>query len=129
MSAAAFDEFLSTPAMLGVFGTPALLQAMLDFEVALAAAQADEGLLSRDAAAAVAAACEPDALDVPALLAASRGAGSLAVPFVQQLRARLQQAAPSAAGALHFGSTMAVSSTSWLVLPKCSAPAAEGAAC
>ena len=49
MAVSLFDTLLSTPDMIAAFDDAALIQAMLDFEAALAAAQADEGLLPRTA--------------------------------------------------------------------------------
>ena len=43
MSAAIFDRLLSTAAMADVFSEAAIVQGMLDFEAALANAQAAEG--------------------------------------------------------------------------------------
>ena len=42
-----FDSFLSTAAMEQAFGDASLVQAMLDFEAALARAQAAEGLIPK----------------------------------------------------------------------------------
>ena len=100
-----FDGFLSTPEAAGVFGTTALLQNMLDFEAALARAQAAEGVIPAAAAASIAAACRVEHLDVPALAAAGSVAGTLVIPLVQQLGAWVAQADPSAAAWVHWGST------------------------
>ncbi|MED5621085.1 lyase family protein [Ideonella sp. BN130291] len=105
MSATVFEQFLSTPEMLGVFSEAGVVQAMLDFEAALARAQAGEGLLTDAQAATIAGACRVEQLDVPALLAASGRAGSLAIPLVQQLKACVAQADPEAARRAHHGST------------------------
>ena len=61
----------------------AWLRAMLDAEVALAAAEAAEGVIPADAAAAIAAA-EPD---LGGIAVAARDAGNPVVPLVQALRA------------------------------------------
>ena len=45
MSALVFESFLSTPEILAVFSQRAVLQAMLDFEAALARAQSAEGVI------------------------------------------------------------------------------------
>ena len=68
MASNAFEGFLSTPAMLATFGEPAIVQAMLDFEAALAQAEADEGVIPAAAAAAIAAACRAECIDIPALV-------------------------------------------------------------
>jgi 3-carboxy-cis,cis-muconate cycloisomerase len=100
-----FDEFLSTPEMLELFGAPSMLQSMLDFEAALARAQASEGLIPASAAQAIADACKVELLDVAAIVAASRSAGSLAIPLVKQLTAAVARADAEAARHVHLGST------------------------
>jgi len=100
-----FDTLLSTPEMIAAFDDAALIQAMLDFEAALAAAQADEGLLPRTAAQAIAAACQVDRFDIPGLVAAGRRSGTLAVPLVKELTRLVAQADAEAAAFVHWGST------------------------
>jgi len=100
-----FDEFLSTPEMLELFGAPSMLQSMLDFEAALARAEADAGLIPQGAADAIAGACRVEEFDVAAIVAASRGAGSLAIPLVKQLTAAVARADAEAARHVHLGST------------------------
>jgi len=91
--------------MIAAFDDAALIQAMLDFEAALAAAQADEGLLPRTAAQAIAAACRVDRFDIPALVAAGRRSGTLAVPLVKELTRLVAQADAEGATVVHWGST------------------------
>jgi 3-carboxy-cis,cis-muconate cycloisomerase len=100
-----FDEFLSTEEMLELFGAPSMLQSMLDFEAALARAQAGEGLIPKSAAKAIAGACKVELLDAAAIVAASRSAGSLAIPLVKQLTAAVARADAEAARHVHLGST------------------------
>lgn len=97
------DLAASTPEMLDAFGDAALLRAALAFERELAAAQAAEGLLSVAQADAIAGACA--ALpDVATLAAAAAHAGTLAIPLVAELRARLADQ-PEAAAKMHLGAT------------------------
>jgi 3-carboxy-cis,cis-muconate cycloisomerase len=105
VSAAVFDRFLSTPAMAEVFDTAAIVQGMLDFEAALARAQAAEGVIPASAAAAIAAACRVERFDLDALVAAGSRAGSLAIPLVRQLTAAVAASDAPAAGWVHWGST------------------------
>jgi 3-carboxy-cis,cis-muconate cycloisomerase len=105
MSAAIFDRFLSTAAMTEVFGEAAIVQGMLDFEAALARAQAAEGVIPAAAAAPIAAACRVERFDLDALIAAGATAGTLAIPLVKQLTAAVAVADPTAAGFVHWGST------------------------
>jgi 3-carboxy-cis,cis-muconate cycloisomerase len=72
----------------------AWVRAMLEVEAALAGACADEGLVSREAAEAVARLAPPDP---SALGAAARASGSPVVPLVEELRRSVPEA--------HFGAT------------------------
>lgn len=105
MPAAVFDRFLSTPAMAETFGAPALLQGMLDFEAALARAQAAEGVIPGAAAAPIVAACRVEHFDLDAIVDAGAVAGTLAIPLVRALTAHVAATDASAAGYVHWGST------------------------
>ena len=89
-----------TAEMLDAFGDPALLRAALRFEAALARAEASEGLIPREHAVAVEAACA--GFDIENLAEEAAHAGTLAIPLVAALRARLS---PEAARSLHKGAT------------------------
>ena len=80
----------------------AWIRAMLDAEAALAAAEADVGLVPADAAAAIAAACAPGALDVAGLGADALASGNPVVPLVARLRAAV---GAEAAAHVHRGAT------------------------
>jgi 3-carboxy-cis,cis-muconate cycloisomerase len=105
MSAPVFEGFLSTTEMLEVFSETAVVQAMMDFEAALARAQAEEGVIPAAAAAAIAGVCKAELYDVPALVAASGRAGSLAIPLVKKLTETVALFDADAAGYVHWGST------------------------
>jgi len=93
----------ATPAMLAIFDDAAVLGHALAFEMALAAAEAAEGLISAAAADAISHACAAaQALDTRDLAARAAQAGTLAIPLVQSLRAALP---PEVAPALHRGAT------------------------
>jgi 3-carboxy-cis,cis-muconate cycloisomerase len=100
-----FEDFLSTPEMRAVFDAPSIVQAMLDFEAALARAQAAEGVIPPAAARAIAEACRVELFDVPALVAASARAGSLAIPLAGLLTAAVERSDAAAARHVHWGST------------------------
>jgi 3-carboxy-cis,cis-muconate cycloisomerase len=80
----------------------AWLQAMLDFERALAAAEASAGVIPTEAAEAIGAACTAERFDIAALAAAGRSVGSPAEPLVRALR---EQVGGEAAGYVHWGAT------------------------
>jgi 3-carboxy-cis,cis-muconate cycloisomerase len=100
-----FDDFLSTDDMSAVFDASCTMQGMLDFESALAQAQAELGLIPADAAAPIAQACNAALYDIPTLLTAARRAGSLAIPLVKMLMTQTAQINADAARHVHKGST------------------------
>ena len=80
----------------------AWIQAMLDFERALAAAEAQAGVIPQQAADSIAAACRADQFDLDALWPGARAAGNPAEPLVRALRGQI---AGDAGGYVHWGAT------------------------
>jgi 3-carboxy-cis,cis-muconate cycloisomerase len=78
---------------------------MLDFERALAGAEAEAGLVPPEAAQVIARACADLSLSPDALAADSKRSGSLAVPLVKALTEHVTRVDPRAAAFVHFGST------------------------
>jgi 3-carboxy-cis,cis-muconate cycloisomerase len=105
MSVSLFDGFLTTPDMIAVFDDAAVVQAMFRFEEVLARAQAAEGLIPDSAARAIAGVCKAQLYDIPALVHASRRAGSLAIPLVKELTAAVALYDQQASHHVHWGST------------------------
>jgi 3-carboxy-cis,cis-muconate cycloisomerase len=105
MSASPFEAFLSTPEMLKAFGQEAIVQAMLDFEAALARGEATLGIIPESAAREIARHCQLDGFAVAEVVDASGRAGSLAIPLVKQLTARVAIDDAGAARYVHWGST------------------------
>lgn len=105
MSVSIFDSFLATTDMIAVFDDAAIVQGMFRFERALAAAQAAEGMIPPDAARAIAGVCNAQLYDIPALIAASRRAGSLAIPLVKELTKTVALYDKDSAAHVHWGST------------------------
>lgn len=100
-----FEEFLSTPEMLDVFGEQRFVAAMLRFEVALARAQAGVGLIPAASAQAIVASCEVGQFDVRAIVRESGRAGSVAIPLIKELKAHVARRDAQAAAHAHFGAT------------------------
>ncbi|HEX7871623.1 MAG TPA: lyase family protein [Sphingobium sp.] len=92
----------ATAAMMAVFSDEAAIGHALAFEAALARASAAEGLISGEAAEAIAALCASITIDPAELAEEAALSGTLAIPLVQHLRAGL---AGDAAKALHRGAT------------------------
>jgi 3-carboxy-cis,cis-muconate cycloisomerase len=82
-----------------------LLAAMARFEAALARASARAGLIPAADAETIARVCEHARFDAAALARAARSAGTLAIPFVQQLTAQVAAVSEDAARHVHFGAT------------------------
>ena len=80
----------------------AWLQAMLDFERALSAAEASAGVIPAEAAAAIGEACTAERFDIRALAAAGHAVGNPAEPLVRALR---KEVGGQAAGYAHWGAT------------------------
>ena len=105
MTASVFEQFLSTPEIGAVFSDAAIIQGMLDFEAALARAQAEEGVIPAHAAALIAPACRVERYELAPIVAASSVAGTLAIPLIRQLMAEVAKRDAEAAGCVHWGST------------------------
>ncbi|OXR49520.1 3-carboxy-cis,cis-muconate cycloisomerase [Pusillimonas sp. T2] len=105
MSVPIFDSFLTTTDIIDVFDDMAVSQGMLDFEAALARAQAAEGLIPAQTARIIEKHCVADAFDLPAIIVAARRAGSMAIPLVKALTQKVATEDPEAATKVHWGST------------------------
>lgn len=99
------DTLFTTDAMRMVFSERARIQRMLDFEAALAQAEAAVGVIPKGAADAITACCDARGFDAEALAAAARSAGNLAIPLVAALTRKVAAADPVARGYVHWGAT------------------------
>ena len=96
---------LSSAAMRAICDDVACLQHMLDFEAALARAEAAAGVIPASAADPIAAACQATSFDLGALAEAATRSGNLAIPLVKALTAKVAKADPEAARYVHWGAT------------------------
>src|SRR5207248_9871799 len=83
------DSLFTTARMREIFSDHGRLQAMLDFEAALAPGAAHAGLMPSTAVAAIAAQCRAELFDVDALAAAAALSGNTAIPLVKELTAQV----------------------------------------
>jgi 3-carboxy-cis,cis-muconate cycloisomerase len=97
-----FDGVLARGAVREAVGDRAWLQAMLDFEAALARAEARAGIVPAEDAAAIGHACRADRFDVAALARAAADTGTPAAALVRALTAAV---GGRAAGHVHHGAT------------------------
>jgi 3-carboxy-cis,cis-muconate cycloisomerase len=105
MSSRLIGSLATTEALASAFSDRALLQAMVDFEAALARAQAGLGLVPRSAAEAIGRAASVDHLDLDAIVAGARANATASLPVVRALEARVEAADPEAARYVHLGAT------------------------
>jgi 3-carboxy-cis,cis-muconate cycloisomerase len=96
---------LSSAAMRAICDDVACLQNMLDFEAALARAEAAVGIIPASATGPIAAACKAQAFDLAALAEAATQSGNLAIPLVKALTASVATADSEAARYVHWGAT------------------------
>jgi len=99
-----------------VFSDAARLQHMLDFEAALARAEAGCGVIPDAAAPAIASKCRADLIDANALATAAAASLNPAIPLVKQLTALVAKGDPEAARFVHWGATSQDANDTGLVL-------------
>jgi len=92
---------LSSAAMRAICDDAAYLQNMLDFEAALARAEAARGVIPKQAAGPIGAACRGVSIDCAALADAATRSGNLAIPLVKALTANVAKADAEAARYVH----------------------------
>ncbi|MGB8401615.1 3-carboxy-cis,cis-muconate cycloisomerase [Bradyrhizobium sp.] len=96
---------LSSAAMRAICDDAAYLQNMLDFEAALARAEAAAGLIPEAATGPIASACRAESFDLAALAEAATRSGNLAIPMVRALTASVAKTDADAARYVHWGAT------------------------
>lgn len=99
------EALATTEPLAEVFADGSVLRAMLDFEVALAKAEARVGVISRSAARAIAGAARPEAFDIAQLAHETLRAGTPGIPLAKALTEIVRQKDPTAAGFVHWGAT------------------------
>jgi 3-carboxy-cis,cis-muconate cycloisomerase len=99
------DPLFRSQAVEKVFSNRATLQAMLDFEAALARAGARAGFIPESAAPAIEAKCRAELYDMTDLARAAASAGNLAIPLVKQLTQLVAKKDKESARYVHWGAT------------------------
>ena len=113
---ALLDPLFGSAAMGEVFSDAARLQRMLDFEAALARAEAGCGVIPAAGAEAIASKCKVDLIDAAAIAAATAVSLNPAIPLVKQLTALVAKDDPEAARFVHWGATSQDANDTALVL-------------
>jgi 3-carboxy-cis,cis-muconate cycloisomerase len=99
------DGFFRSPSVEPLFSDSAAVQAILNFEAALARAQARSGMISAAAAESITSSCRTELFDLSSLAHAMPIAGNLAIPLLKQLHAIVARNSPDASRFVHFGAT------------------------
>ena len=99
------DALFTTERMCSIFSDAQAIQRMLDFEAALARAEARVGIIPAGAAEPIAACCRASELDLDAIARAAAAAGNLAIPLVKELTAAVARRDGDAARFVHWGAT------------------------
>jgi 3-carboxy-cis,cis-muconate cycloisomerase len=99
------DPLFRSQAVEKTFSNRATLQAMLDFEAALARAEARAGFIPEAAAPAIEAKCHAELYDMTVLARAAANAGNLAIPLIKQLTLLVAQKEKDASRYVHWGAT------------------------
>ncbi|MGD1022567.1 MAG: 3-carboxy-cis,cis-muconate cycloisomerase [Candidatus Sulfotelmatobacter sp.] len=105
MSGRLIDSLATTPTLAALFSDESVLQAMLEFETALARAEAQCGLIPAAAADAISAAARPGNFDISALADAAFRSGTPAIPLVKMLTDQVRKTDADAARFVHWGAT------------------------
>jgi 3-carboxy-cis,cis-muconate cycloisomerase len=100
-----YDSLFTAQSIRDAFSARATVQGMLDFENALARAQAQVGVIPAEHAATISAKCRAELFDVDALANAATKAGNVAIPLIKALTALVAKENESAARYVHWGAT------------------------
>jgi len=100
-----FDGYFTAREMREVFCDLGRVQGMLDFEAALARAEARVGLIPHTAVASIEAACRVEHYDMAALSEAIATAGNSAIPLVKALGKQIASFDAEAERYVHLGAT------------------------
>ena len=100
-----FDELFSFEAIERALSDASRLQGMLDFEAALAHAEARAGVIPAGAAQKIAAKCRVELFDLAAIRRETAHAGNAAIPLIKMLTELVAREDKDAARYVHWGTT------------------------
>ena len=100
-----FRRLNSTPNMMALFDDVSFVEAMLDFERALAFAQAENGIFEPYTAEIIGSCCDVLKFDIPNMIEQSAQHGTIVVPLVRQLTDIVAEKDKVASSWVHFGAT------------------------
>jgi 3-carboxy-cis,cis-muconate cycloisomerase len=99
------DTLFGSELVRKAFSDKARVQRMLDFEAALARAEARAGVIPEAVTKSITEQCQSDYIDFAELSRAAADAGNLAIPLVAQLTDLVKNNVPEAARYVHWGAT------------------------
>ncbi|SRR5713226_4602113 len=99
------DPLFRWPALHDIFSDRIRVQRMLDFEAALARAEAHVGVIPSAAAVVIGKKCRAELIDFSSLSQSAASSGNLAIPLVKQLTSLVAQESPEAGRFIHWGAT------------------------
>jgi 3-carboxy-cis,cis-muconate cycloisomerase len=105
MSGRLIESLATTPTLAAMFSDESVLRAMLEFEIALARAEARHGIIPVEAADAIAAAAVPGNFELSVLADAAFRSGTPTIPLVRMLTDRVRKTDAEAARFVHWGAT------------------------
>ncbi|MDU8358704.1 3-carboxy-cis,cis-muconate cycloisomerase [Pseudomonas syringae group sp. J309-1] len=111
-----FDAYFKQPQMSEIFSDHGRLQGMLDFEAALARAEASTGLIPAEVVEDIQASCNAELFDFAEMAIAIGNAGNSAIPLVKALGKKIAARNPTAERYVHMGATSQDVMDSGLVL-------------
>ena len=127
MSVRLIESLATAEPLAEVFSDESVLGAMIEFEVALARAEARLGIMPESAAEAIAAATKARNFDTATLARQALEGGTLTIPLVKMLRQKVSENSPAAASFVHSGATSQdVADTALILLLKRAQPILEG---
>ena len=104
-SSSMYSDLFGFRALNQVFDERATLQGMLDFEAALARAEAVTGVIPKTAAGPIAICCKAELYDPRSIAEQSANTGNFAIPLVKLLTAQVNGIDADAARYVHWGAT------------------------
>lgn len=105
MTSRLINSLGTTGALADLFSDASVLQRMLDFEVALARAEAAAGVIPEAAARTIASVARAEDLDVRAIADAALHSATPVIPFVRALTERVRGVDEESARFVHWGAT------------------------
>ena len=105
MSGRLIESLATTPTLAAMFSDESVLRAMLEFEIALARAEARHGIIPVEAADAIAAAAVPGNFELSVLADAAFRSGTPTIPLVKALTDRVRKTDAEGARFVHWGAT------------------------